>query len=99
ETLKFGWCGEHWAESASFGTRPEKQRESDQQQEWCGNALQEADGFDAAQNDQDIQQPEKEETDHRAESEVRPASVESNDNGVYGFAADPSLNAKPSTGD
>src|SRR5205823_12204491 len=74
---------------------PKKQRKTDQQQERSGDALQEANGFNAAQNHQHIEKPEKEKAERRAGMKICPAGHEGHDHGVDGFAADPGLNAEP----
>ena len=61
--------------------------------------MQKADGFDAAQNHENIEEPEENEADRGAGVEPGPARSEGHDHGVDGFAANPSLNAKPAAGD
>src|SRR6267143_5386743 len=89
ERLKFRRRGEHRAESASFAARPEKKSKSDEEQERSGDALQEANGFNAAQNHQHIEKPEKEKADRRSGMKIRPSGRKGHDHGVDGFAADP----------
>jgi len=60
--------------------------------------LQEADGFDAAENYGDVEEPEEEEAGGGALREVLPAGDEGDEHGVDGFAADPGLNAEPAAG-
>src|SRR3979490_1416204 len=99
EGLKLRRRGEHRAEAAGFAARPEKESKSDEEQERSGNALQEANGFKAAENYEHIQKPEKEKADRRAGMEICPTGNKGHDHGVDGFAADPGLNAKPAAGD
>src|SRR5580692_568581 len=54
EAVKFRRCREHGAEAARFSFGPQKKGETDEQEEWRGNALQKADGLDAAQDDENI---------------------------------------------
>src|ERR1700731_4623052 len=72
EGLKFRRRGEHRAESSGFAARPKKKSKSDEEQERSGDTLQEANGFNAAQNHQHIQKPEKEKADRRAGVKIRP---------------------------
>src|SRR6266702_4217772 len=97
--LKFRWRGEHGAEAARFAARPEEKSESNQEQKRSGNSLQEADGFDAAENHQHVEEPEESEADRRTGMKVCPRRGEGHDHGVDRFAADPGLNAKPAAGD
>src|SRR6267143_1458347 len=99
ESLKFRGRREHWTEAARFLPGPEKERKTDEQQERSGDALQEANGFNAAENHQHIQKPEKEKADRRAGMKIHPAGSKGHDHGVDGFAADPGLNAEPAAGD
>src|SRR4029077_9048881 len=48
EGLKFRGRGEHGAEAAGSAAGPEKKSQPDEEKERSGDALQEADGFDAA---------------------------------------------------
>src|SRR3989440_1409041 len=95
EALKFRGLPEHGAEAARFRACPQEKGKSDEQQERCGNALQKANGFNAAQNHQHIQKPEKEKAECRARMKIRPAGSQGHDHGVDGLAADPGLNAEP----
>src|SRR6266851_452358 len=99
EGLKLGGRGEHGAEAAGFLPRPKKQRKTDKEQERGGDALQEANGLDAAKNHKHVEEPEKNKADRRAGMKIGPAGRESDDHGVDGLAADPGLNAKPAAGD
>ncbi len=97
--LEFRGRGEHGAEAAGFAARPEKKGQADEKQEGCGDALEEANRFDAAQNHENIEQPEENEADRCAIVKMCPTRRERADHGVDGFAANPSLNAKPAAGD
>src|SRR6267154_3036434 len=66
EALKFRGPPEHGAEAARFAACPQEKGKSDEQQDRSGNALQKANGFNAAQNHQHIQKPEKEKAECRA---------------------------------
>src|SRR6266581_5102947 len=99
EGLKFGRRGEHRAEAPGFAARPEEKSESNQEQKRGGDALQEANGFNAAKNHQYVEEPEQNEADSRAGMKVCPRRGEGHDHSVDGFAADPCLNAKPTAGD
>src|SRR6266704_1470136 len=99
ESLKFRGRGEHGAEAPGFAARPEEKSESNQEQKRGGDALQEANGFNAAKNHEHVQKPEKDEADRRAGMKVCPRRGEGHDHSVDGFAADPGLNAKPAAGD
>jgi len=57
--------------------------------------LQKTDGFDAAQNHEDVEQPEGGKAHRRAIGEVAPAWNERDEHSVDGFAADPRLDAEP----
>src|SRR5205807_449862 len=79
EGLKFRGRGEHGAETASFRAGPEEKRQSDEEQERSGDALQEANRFDAAKNDQHVDEKHGEERlppihtpgDHTAGEHIR----------------------------
>jgi len=73
--------------------------EPDEQQKWGGDSLEEANGFDPAQNDQNVEEPEEEKADCRAVVKTRPRGSEGYNHGVDGLAADPSLDAEPAASD
>src|SRR5437667_335978 len=79
--------------------RPEKKNQADEEQEGRGDALQEADGLDAPQDDEDIEKPEEHKAAGWARVDLGPARSEGHDHGVDGFAANPGLNAKPAASD
>src|SRR6516162_3400616 len=95
ERLKFRGRRKHGAETAGFAARPEKKNQADEEQEGRGDALQEADGLDAPQDDEDVEKPEEHKANGCARVDLGPARSEGHDHGVDGFAADPGLNAKP----
>src|SRR5207302_1296909 len=99
EGVKFRWPGEHGAEAARFAARPEKQCKADEEQERRRDTLEEADGFDAAQNHENVEKPEKNEANRCAVVKFCPAGRERDDHGVDGFAANPGLNAEPAASD
>ena len=59
--------------------------------------MQQTDGIDSAQDDENIEQPEKTKTQRCTIRDVRPGRHERNDHGINGFPADPCLNAEPAT--
>jgi hypothetical protein len=57
------------------------------------------DGFDAAPDDEDIDAPEKKETEQGSAVEVRGGGPENAEHGINGLTTDPGLNAKPAASD
>src|SRR4029077_18637860 len=95
KVLKFGRRCKHGTEATRLAARPEQQRQADEEQERRGDSLQETDRFDAAQNHQNVEQPERCEAHRGTVREVSPAGGERDEHGINGFAADPRLNAEP----
>jgi hypothetical protein len=89
---------QHGAKSARRLVSPRQQQEADGQQNGCADSLQKTNVLDALEDDRQIDEPESQEADRSAVGNLPPGGLERRDQCVDGFAADPGLDAKPSTG-
>ena len=87
---------EHRSQAAGFAGDPPEQQQADPQHKGSADAFQDLDGFDAAPDHRDIEQPESEEADPLAPGGLCGAGPQNFEHGKDGLAADPALNAEPS---
>ena len=96
EAVELRGIRKHGPEATRLVAHPEKKRQADQEQERSRDALKKANGLDAAQNYNYVQQPKKCETHCRPIRNMRPRRSQGDNHGVDRFAANPRLNAEPS---
>jgi hypothetical protein len=68
---------QHRSQAAGFAGDPPEQQQADRQHKGRSDALQDLDGFDAAPDHRDVQQPEREEAEPLAAGGLRGAGPES----------------------